>query len=100
MVIGACIYGIVLLYKGLIVTGENRTSYKKAGCTAAIMTDDVMNGNSTVNGGSYFMGMNMVPDALSYLQTNLSNIDGNLTQVWNTTPTTTINQAITQSQTA
>lgn len=59
-----------------------------------------MNGNSTNNGDSYFIGMNRIPEVISSLQTNLTNIDNNLTQVHSTTSTTTFNQAITYAQTA
>lgn len=64
------------------------------------MTDDIMNGNTTSSGNSYFIGMNMIPDVITYLQTNLTNIDNNLTQIYSTTPTTTINQGISQAQTS
>jgi hypothetical protein len=75
-------------------------SYKKAACSGSILSDDLMNGNVTDNGASYFMGLNQVPVMLEQLRTNISNIDGNLTQIYDTTPTTTMNQGISQSKTA
>ena len=88
------IVGNIFIYLGLILTVGNRNGFSKATCSAAMLTDDVMNGNVTNGGGSYFMGLNQVPILLEELRTNLSSIDGNLSQLYNTAPTTVMNQAI------
>ena len=51
---------VIVCVVGLIMTAPTRESYRKAACTAAIASDDLMNGNVTVGGGSYFMGINQI----------------------------------------
>ena len=59
-----------------------------------------MNGNVTNDNSSFFMGLNQMPILLEQLRTNLTTIDNNLTELYSNTSNTTLNQAITQSQTA
>lgn len=94
------ILAIIVSVFGLIITTTSRDSFSKATCSAAMLIDDVKNGNTTNDGSSYFMGMNQVPVLLEQLRTNLTNIDNNLTEIYSTTPTTTLNTAISQTQTA
>jgi hypothetical protein len=85
---------------GLIMTAPTRDSYSKTSCVAVMATDDMMNGNVTAGGGSYFMGINQVGIVLENLRTNLTNIDNNITALYDANPATVVNQAISQAKTA
>lgn len=64
------------------------------------MADDIMNGNTTTSGSSFFIGFNNLPTYLNYLKGNLSSINSNLAQIRSSSPTTSMNQAIAKAKTA
>jgi len=55
------------------------------GCAASIFVDDVLNGNTTANGTTFFTGLNTLSGQLSSLNASLANINGNFTDLANTT---------------
>lgn len=62
-------------------------------CASAVMLDDIINGNVTTNGLSFFSGLKQIDTQLSYLNSNLTTINNtmqnlmpgsaNMTQVTN-----------------
>lgn len=50
-------------------------------CSLAILTDDVLNGNTTVDGTVFFAGLNTLVANLGDLNTNLTNIKNNITDL-------------------
>jgi hypothetical protein len=66
-------------------------------CAASITYDDALNGNYS-NSGKYFVGVNSLPSLLGQLSGNLTNLDSNLSELYSNTSTTTLNQAINQTQ--
>lgn len=67
-------------------------------CSIAILTDDILNGNTTDDGTSYFLGMNTLSTQLGYISGNMSTINNSLTQLTNsagTNMTTILGQATT-----
>lgn len=59
------------------------------GCSLAIFTDDLLNGNVTTDGTSFFTGLNIFSTSLTSLSGNLTNIQGNLTDLSNLASGTT-----------
>ena len=59
------------------------------GCSLAIFTDDLLNGNVTTDGTSFFTGLNVFSTSLTSLSGNLTNIQGNLTDLSNLASGTT-----------
>lgn len=68
----------ITLVVGIIMTVPSRQSFSKTLCTAAITTDDLMNGNVTTE-GTYFMGINQIATMVDRYRTNLTNINNNIT---------------------
>lgn len=66
-------------------------------CAASITYDDALNGNYS-NTGKYFVGVNSLPSLLRQLSGNLTYLDSNLSELYSNTSTTSLNQAITQTQ--
>jgi hypothetical protein len=69
----------------------------------AIFTDDLLNGNVTLNGSSFFVGLNQFNNQITSLSGNLTNISNNFTQLQNANPlmstaTTTISTTLTNIQ--
>jgi len=69
-------------------------------CSAAITLDDILNGNVTADGNSYFIGLNPLSIQLNLLKNNLNNIDGNLSLLRSGSPNGTLQQALDDCQTA
>ena len=53
------------------------------GCSLAIFTDDLLNGNVTLSGSSFFVGLNMFSGSLSKLSGNLTTISTAFTDLSN-----------------
>jgi len=53
------------------------------GCSLAIFTDDLLNGNVTMNNASFFVGLNMFSGSLSKLSGNLTAINGSFSDLSN-----------------
>lgn len=60
------------------------TSFNNMGCSLAIFTDDLMNGNVTTDGQSFFTGLNVFSSSLTDLDTNLTSISTTLSDLSNT----------------
>jgi hypothetical protein len=67
-------------------------TFKSMGCSLAIFTDDLLNGNVTLSGTSFFTGLNLFSGNLGYLGGNLTNIKNNLTDLSNLASGTTYTQ--------
>lgn len=59
-----------------------------------------MNGNETNSGDTFFIGLNSFPVYLDYLKGNLTSIDGNLSDIYSSSTSSIMNQAISGAQTA
>ena len=62
-------------------------SFKSMSCSLAIFTDDLINGNVTMSGQSFFTGLRVFANSLTNLQGNLSNLNSSLSDL-NTTGAT------------
>ena len=60
-------------------------AFTNLGCSASIFVDDVLNGNVTSSGTSFFTGLNTLYNQLTNLDGNLSFIDSKLTDLNTTT---------------
>lgn len=58
-------------------------------CSLAIFTDDLLNGNVTLNGSSFFTGLTLFSSNLNNLDSNLTNIQTYLSDLSNTAGGTT-----------
>lgn len=54
------------------------------GCSLAIFTDDLLNGNVTTSNNSFFTGLNVFSNSLVKLSNNLTNINTTLNDLSNT----------------
>lgn len=70
------------------------------GCSVSIFIDDVLNGNVTSSGTSFFTGLNTLSSQLNNLNGNLSNINGNLSDLTSTAGTSKSNNAKTYVSTS
>jgi len=52
-------------------------------CSVAMFTDDLLNGNVTLNGSSFFVGLNQFSTQIVNLNTNLTNINNNFSSLTN-----------------
>jgi len=55
--------------------------FGKMSCSAAIFTDDLLNGNVTDNGTSYFVGLNNFKNQMDDLNNNLTDIKNALNTI-------------------
>jgi hypothetical protein len=69
-------------------------------CSAAIITDNILNGNVTMDQSSYFAGLYTISSELVNLQANISNIDGNLSRIRTGSSDPTMNNVLNKCQTA
>jgi hypothetical protein len=60
------------------------TSLNNMGCSLAIFTDDLLNGNVTTDGTSFFTGLNVFSSKISDLSSNLGTITTSLSDLSNT----------------
>jgi hypothetical protein len=79
LTISASIYGFVQV-------STFGPSISNLGCSIAIFSDDLLNGNSTVNGTYFFTGLNTLSAQLGNLWSNLSTINTNFADLTGTTP--------------
>lgn len=77
------------------------TAVTKLGCAALITADDILNGNVTDSGSSFFTGIQTIYNQLSTLQGLMTNINTNLANAQNvaTTPMYTAKQSLTTAKT-
>lgn len=73
------------------ITGITRadavdTAVTKLGCAALITADDILNGNVTESGSSFFTGIQTIYNQLSTLQGLMTNINTNIADAQNTNP--------------
>lgn len=58
--------------------------FNNMACSIAMFTDDLLNGNVTLNGSSFFVGLNQFNSQMTTLNANLNNLNGNFTSLSNT----------------
>lgn len=92
LIIAIGIYGSPPFIVGFTVGTSTGSTFKSMGCSLAIFTDDLLNGNVTLNGSSFFTGLNLFSGNLGYLGGNLTNIKNNLTDLSNLASGTTYTQ--------
>lgn len=71
---------------GFVNASNVGPAFNNMGCSLAIFTDDLINGNVTLDGTSFFTGLTLFSSNLNFLDTNLTNIQNNLTDLADTTP--------------
>lgn len=74
---------------GFLTVNNVGKAFQNMGCSLAIFTDDLLNGNVTADGTSFFTGLNVFSTSLTSLSGNLTNIQGNLTDLSNLASGTT-----------
>ena len=57
------------------------TTYNSVSCASSMILDDILNGNVTMNGSSFFVGLNQFYTQLGYLNTNLTSINNTMTNL-------------------
>jgi len=62
-------------YSGLSQASLISSSITSLSCATSIVLDDILNGNVTTNGNSFFVGLNQLYLQLGYLNNNLSSIN-------------------------
>lgn len=70
-------------YLGFVNNSNFGQSFNNMGCSLAIFTDDLLNGNVTLNGSSYFTGLHTFSSSLNDFSGNLSNIQTQLNDLSN-----------------
>lgn len=85
---------------GLVETLKVGDSIQKAGCSAAIVPDDILFGNLTSNGRQFFTGFFNIAGQVGELQANLDNIANNFSILVNGSSNPTIENALSLCQTA
>ena len=69
---------------GFVNASNVGPAFTNLGCSLAIFTDDLINGNVTLDGTSFFTGLTLFSSNLNFLDTNLTNIQNNLTDLSDT----------------
>jgi hypothetical protein len=69
---------------GLTIASKVDSSFQNMGCSLAIFTDDLLNGNITTFNSSFFTGLNIFSNSLVKLSNNLTNINTTLSDLSNT----------------
>jgi len=54
------------------------TTFNSVSCASSIILDDILNGNVTTDGSSFFVGLNQFYTQLGYLNANLSSINSTM----------------------
>ena len=76
------------------------TTYNSVSCASSIILDDILNGNVTLDGSSFFVGLNQFYTQLGYLNANLSSINNTMANLTpNSSNMTTITNAATTALT-
>jgi len=84
--------------KGLTSCSNIGPTFTNLACSTAIFTDDLLNGNVTLNGSSFWVGLNQFVTQIVNLNGNLTNISNNFTSLSNagmTASTTALTNALT-----
>lgn len=61
------------------------SGFSSMGCAVSVFVDDVLNGNVTNSGTSFFTGLNTLSAQLSNLNSSLADINGNFSDLANST---------------
>lgn len=90
-------------YLGFVNCSNIGPMFNNMACSVAIFTDDLLNGNVTLNGSYFFVGLNQFNSQITNLNSNLTNIANNFSSLQNTNPlmsaaTTSISQTLTDIQ--
>jgi hypothetical protein len=64
--------------------------FNNMACSVAIFTDDLLNGNVTLDGSSFFVGLNQFNTQMTTLGNNLANLQGNFSSLTNASMTASI----------
>lgn len=78
----------------MIETVSIGNSVQKAGCSAALIPDDVLNGGKTADGRKFFAGFYNISSQMGELQTNLVSISSNFSILMNDSSDPTINNVL------
>lgn len=70
--------GIFFSYLGLSQASIISSSINSMSCATSIVMDDILNGNVTTNGSSFFVGLNQLNLQLGYLNGNLTAINNTM----------------------
>ena len=57
------------------------STYNSVSCASSMILDDIINGNVTINGSSFFVGLNQFYTQLGYLNTNLTSINNTISNL-------------------
>jgi hypothetical protein len=68
---------------GFVNASNVGPTFNNMGCSLAIFTDDLLNGNTTLNGSSYFTGLTVFKNSLGNLDSNLTNLQTSLSDLSN-----------------
>lgn len=74
LTICSSVYGRLCYYIGFVNASNVGPVFGKMACSAAIFTDDLLNGNVTDNGTSFFLGLNNFKNQMANLSNNLTDI--------------------------
>ena len=76
------------------------SAFNSVSCASSIILDDILNGNVTTDGSSFFVGLNQLYTQLGYLSTNLSSINTTMSNLQpNSSNITAVNSAATNALT-
>lgn len=74
LTMSSSIYGTIYFYKGFVNASSISSTFSNLACATSIFTDDLLNGNVTTSGTSFFAGLNTLSAQLTSLGSNLNNL--------------------------